>query len=30
MIKDEATAGRLHIVVNWLSDLTRLASAGQP
>jgi Tol biopolymer transport system component len=30
MIKDEATAGRLHVVMNWFGDLTRRAPADTP
>jgi Tol biopolymer transport system component len=30
MIKDEATAGRLHVVMNWFGDLTRRARADTP
>jgi serine/threonine-protein kinase len=28
MVKDEASAGRLNVVLNWFSDLARLAPAG--
>jgi hypothetical protein len=28
MVKDESSAGRLRVVLNWFSELTRLAPGG--